>query len=313
MIQSIVLVFLLCWWNAVNVWPPSAQYRGPVSLHIDSMLKNERRAAPIIQPISSIQDGTKYPLAVLTTSVCILLDRELHHGTPRENHNLFIRVRNFNCGFYKCCQLIFERLYVWVTNYSNFRNLDISSGLLPQIFDPDLSQPKKFALARNQQASSVEADFEPCTLVLTHYRVSVFGRFRGVERGLRGGGGLNGHISSVVRSAFGVVQCVSNKNQSSEGQQQTANSCPRHSFCPNSHFLLGFQIAYIALLLPATLYLVLLGYKIAYSGLDALERKRWINGGLRLAVAAAIAVSSALFLPGIGYWLAFEGGLAKFL
>lgn len=86
--------------------------------------------------------------------------------------------------------------------------------------------------------------------------------------------------------------------------------CLKHAFCPENHFLLGVQIAYLTIFLPLVFWLVLCGYKIADSGFDLVDGGRYRPGIFRLVAGGLIAVGSAGLLPGFGYWLAFEGGVS---
>ena len=76
---------------------------------------------------------------------------------------------------------------------------------------------------------------------------------------------------------------------------------------------MSVQVAYFALLLPLTFYLVFLGYKIADGGLDALERGRHIRGAGGFWSGIALACGSAVLLPPFGYWLAFNDGFGGLL
>ena len=124
---------------------------------------------------------------------------------------------------------------------------------------------------------------------------------------------FNDHILGRVGSAAGVVQSSNDSHEGGKCEQYSRESGPEHQLGPFRHALLGAQIAYFAILLPLTLYLVFLGYQIANGALDALERGRWVNGGWRLISAVIVACGSALLLPALGYWLAFEGGILRFL
>ncbi len=117
----------------------------------------------------------------------------------------------------------------------------------------------------------------------------------------------------MIGSALGMVQGEANEYNSHESQEQARDRCPEHRFCPESHSLLSLQVTYVAVLLPLTLYLIFLGYKIAYRGLNSLERGCYIYGSLLLIFSSVVACGSALLLPGFGYWIAFEGGWSRLL
>jgi hypothetical protein len=77
--------------------------------------------------------------------------------------------------------------------------------------------------------------------------------------------------------------------------------------------LLSAQIGYIALLLPLSLLGILLGYQIAYSGGDRIDCGDKAIGICLLLAGLSLALVCAGLLPGLGYWLAFEGGLNSLL
>lgn len=135
------------------------------------------------------------------------------------------------------------------------------------------------------------------------------------NRGLssfRAGFSLGGHGLGVVSGPTSVVQGPNNGDQRGERQKHRGDSRPEHSLCPYSHVLLCAQVVYFALFLPLTGYLVFLGYQVANGGLDALERGQKVIGYRRLLLGSLIALGSAGLLPGVGFWLAFEGGLLSF-
>ncbi len=84
-------------------------------------------------------------------------------------------------------------------------------------------------------------------------------------------------------------------------------------FAHTSHLLLGVQIGFLALYLPLAFFGVFLGYKLAYRGLDRLERRSYLAGAWLFLCGFALAMFRACVLPGFGYWLAFEGGAARIL
>jgi hypothetical protein len=125
-------------------------------------------------------------------------------------------------------------------------------------------------------------------------------------------GGFSAASGSFCRAAR-VEECPPNQADTSERQDHAREGCPKHSFCPESHILLGFQIAYLEALLPLALLGVFTGYLITYRGLDRIERgDKALSIGLLLA-GAALALFCAGFLPGFGYWLTFEGGAQSLL
>lgn len=113
---------------------------------------------------------------------------------------------------------------------------------------------------------------------------------------------------SVIGGEFRVMESKTHQNDTNERDKYRRDGCPKHAFCPESHVLLSFQIGYFALLLPLTCLLVFFGYKIAYRALYALQEGRIIYGLALFMGAILLACGSALLLPGLGYWFAFEGG-----
>lgn len=121
------------------------------------------------------------------------------------------------------------------------------------------------------------------------------------------------HVGGVISGSPGMVKCPPNEDQAHNGRYYRADRCPKHSFCPNSHVLLGLQIICVLFILPITFGLVFLGYQIANSGFDASDRGQKLRGFWAFCVGVCVAVASAVLLPWFGYWLAFEGGLAGIL
>lgn len=109
------------------------------------------------------------------------------------------------------------------------------------------------------------------------------------------------------------LQSLPDEDYANTGNEHRREGCPKHSFCPKSHFLLGAQIAYITVFLPLTLSLVFFGYKLADRGFDAFDSRKKAVGVTRLLSGGLLIFGSALLLPYGGYWLAFEGGLASIL
>lgn len=138
----------------------------------------------------------------------------------------------------------------------------------------------------------------------------------GIESFASGFGGGFGFLDHFVRGISGppsVTQGEANEHQTGEANDNASDSCPEHAFCPESHLLLSFQVAYILILLPLTIFLVFLGYQQAYRGLYAFERRAYLYGYWACVSGGLLACGSALLLPGWGYWLAFEGGLTSLL
>lgn len=123
---------------------------------------------------------------------------------------------------------------------------------------------------------------------------------------------VNG-ASRMFRGITSMEQRAPNQNDSDAGQEYTGAACPKHKFCPKSHFLLGLQVGGFALLLSLTCYLIFFGYQIANSGFDALDRGQKIVGAVRFWSGILLACIVAGGLPAGGYWLAFEGGLWRIL
>lgn len=109
------------------------------------------------------------------------------------------------------------------------------------------------------------------------------------------------------------LQSLPDEDYTNTGNDYRREGCPKHAFCPKSHFLLGAQIAYIAVFLPLTLSLVFFGYKLADRGFDALDSGKKAVGITRLLGGGLLIFGSALLLPYGGYWLAFEGGMSSIL
>jgi hypothetical protein len=125
--------------------------------------------------------------------------------------------------------------------------------------------------------------------------------------------GLVNHFDGRVGGSAGLVESQGNQTDTNERDDDRSERCPKHSFCPESHILLGFQIGYFTLLLPLTCLLVFIGYKIAYRAFYALYCGRVVYGLLLSSSAILIACGSAFLLPMFGYWLAFEGGIWRLL
>lgn len=122
-------------------------------------------------------------------------------------------------------------------------------------------------------------------------------------------------IGSDLRLAdtSGFHQRLSNVDDADRSDRDRGERCPEHSFCPESHVLLGFQIAYVVFIAPLVVCGVLLGFKVAEGGLDPLKYGSKLLGGAYFLLGICGTVASAGLLPGIGFWLAFEGGGARFL
>ena len=125
----------------------------------------------------------------------------------------------------------------------------------------------------------------------------------------------NGALPSFTRSIFGgyggavsIVEGPADQTDASKSQDHASESCPKHSFCPESHVLLGFQIGYLAVLLPLALLGVFAGYLITYRGLDRIENgSKAVSIGLLLA-GAVLALFCAGICPASGTgWLSRAG------
>lgn len=135
---------------------------------------------------------------------------------------------------------------------------------------------------------------------------SILSSFRGQFR-------LISHNDRLLRSNPRVMQRSNYSYEGGKREGDGGNSCPKHSFCPQSHFLLSVQIAFFVLLLPLALRLVFTGYGIADRGLDSLEKGRKVSGYIKLIGGGLIALCTAFILPYLGYWIAFEGGALRLL
>ena len=141
--------------------------------------------------------------------------------------------------------------------------------------------------------------------------------FDGGSGGLRGGGRA---FLSFVYSSHSSFNGASRIDEGPIDQpdaysrdKHSSKSCPKHTFCPQSHVLLGLQVSYFAVLLPLTCYLIFLGYKIADCGFDALDTGQKIRGALLFWSGMLLACAAALVLPWSGYWMVFEGGIDSLL
>lgn len=124
---------------------------------------------------------------------------------------------------------------------------------------------------------------------------------------------LDDHFASGVSSAARMVKSESNERHANSGGDNPRRRCPKHEFCPESHFLLGLQIGYLAVFLPGVLGLIWLGYRVAYRALDCFEHGRWVGGAWRGCAFLLLTPGAALLLPGFGYWFVFEGGIWRLL
>jgi hypothetical protein len=111
----------------------------------------------------------------------------------------------------------------------------------------------------------------------------------------------------------GLKESVAHIGNTNGSYNDSRESCPKHSFCPESHGLLGVQVSYIFILLPIVLWLVGRGFQIMERGFNAIEGRCYVHGNAMVVVGCALSCGSALLLPWGGYWLAFEGGLVRAL
>lgn len=125
--------------------------------------------------------------------------------------------------------------------------------------------------------------------------------------------GFANHIFSGVGSSPGVMEGSRNQSQASQRDNNRSGGCPKHTFCPASHVLLGLQIGFVAVLLPLVFCFVFWGYYVADRGLDLIERGRKPLGfGLFLGSIILLPSTIIPLLAG-SYWLAFEGGASLLL
>lgn len=120
--------------------------------------------------------------------------------------------------------------------------------------------------------------------------------------GLSGLNGFGEHpIGGFCRSAC-VVQGFDYRPES-EGRQDNGNeSRPKHELGPVRHLLLGFEIPLLTFLSVLLLYFVHVGYQIADSAFNAVERgNKWAGLSLFL-IALILSVGGAFALA----WLLFD-------
>jgi hypothetical protein len=125
--------------------------------------------------------------------------------------------------------------------------------------------------------------------------------------------GLVNGTAGVLGGIAGVEQSAPDQDDTNGGEKDSSTAGNEHPKSPPRHVLLGLQVGYFALALPFTLYLIFLGYQIANSGFDALDRGQKLRGVVLFWSGILFACAAATFLPYGGYWLAFEGGLLRFL
>ncbi|WP_146299864.1 hypothetical protein [Nitratireductor mangrovi] len=99
-------------------------------------------------------------------------------------------------------------------------------------------------------------------------------------------------------------------NGSEEGRHGGGNEHPES---PSRHTLLGFQVGLIAAACFLSCYLIFLGYQIANSGFDALDRGQKVRGVIRFWGGILLACGSSFLLLAGGFGLALGGGLLKLL
>ena len=137
----------------------------------------------------------------------------------------------------------------------------------------------------------------------------ILGHNHSILSGLSRFSGLAYSLTSVFSGDARVMEGSSDQHQPGEGEADGTSGRPKHQFCPSGHFFLGIQIVYITLLLPLAFYGIYLGYRIADSALDSLERGKELFGFGLLLLGRILALISAGLIPGFGYRLAFEAGL----
>jgi hypothetical protein len=101
-----------------------------------------------------------------------------------------------------------------------------------------------------------------------------------------------------------MMQREADQYQPGEGEEYRDGGCPKHRLCPQSHLLLGIQIAYIVLIAPLALGGAFLSYQIAYRGLNLIESGRKVLG------ASIFVLVIALAPPLVGLYLALGFNLA---
>lgn len=143
--------------------------------------------------------------------------------------------------------------------------------------------------------------------------ISKFGLLHTVCRGFGGSLRVASHVGGVISSPARMVQSSKYSKKPKECYDDTGEGGPEHRLRPRCHLFMSIQISSFAVLLISGFYLVFLSYKVADSGLDALERRRWIDGGFRLIFGVVLALIGSLCLPWFGYWLAFNGGFSHLL
>src|SRR5258705_366676 len=83
------------------------------------------------------------------------------------------------------------------------------------------------------------------------------GEFRSdTERALFCDDNFNPGPVCIVRGISGsarVVERSHEQNEATASQEDGRDSCPKHTFCPSRHVLLGFQIVYLTLFLALVL------------------------------------------------------------
>lgn len=134
----------------------------------------------------------------------------------------------------------------------------------------------------------------------------LIGSIGSAARLVDGFGGGNGRI-------FGVSERAPDQEHTYTGERYGEGRCEKHKFCPMGHPLLGVQIAFFAFGVPLILWLVYEGYQVADRGFDAFDGNYKAPAAWLFLFGAILAFGSAGLLPGLGYWLVFEGGIWRFL
>jgi len=119
---------------------------------------------------------------------------------------------------------------------------------------------------------------------------------KSVECGFGRSPSLSVHFVGGVSSSSSMVKGSDNCDQRNKGQRHGGEISPKHQLSPKSHVFLSIQVALSAIILCFAFALAHGSLKLGDAGLDAIERRSYSIGWLRLILGG----SAALGIVGVG-------------